>query len=120
METTPYADIVVASRHSWGLSGEPYSAEHFRFCDAFALHVAKAYMAGELGFEVADRAMNELYSYSYYDADRGMPEIAWAIFNAFDSGEFCHRGDSPDVDPELKYTRAQLAQVLDSICRVNG
>jgi hypothetical protein len=120
METISYADLVVASRHSWGLAGEPYSAQHFIFCDAFALHVAKAYMAGELGFEVADRAMNELYSFSYYDDDRGMPEVAWAVFEAFDSGAFIHDGDSPDVDQELKYTRPQLAHILDSICRVNG
>jgi hypothetical protein len=115
----PISETVLASRHTWGLEHEPYSEEHFEFCIAFARYVAENYVSGVLEFSVADQAMNELYAYSYHDADRGMPELAWEIFHAFDEGEYRHAGDAPDVEPIEKYTRPQIIEILQSIGRVN-
>jgi len=83
------------------------------FCDEFSHYVAVCYLSGTLTFEVADRAMNELFSHSYADEDRGMPSFAWQVFNAFDQGEFHHQDDPPDVDPELKYTKPILIEAFE-------
>ena len=112
--------MIGCPRQSWGVAFRAYSEEHFAFCAAFASLVAKQYLSGAMIFEIADRAMNELYAYSYVDEDRGMPEFAWKVFTAFDEGEYQHSGDLADVDPEQKYTRSFLAAALGYNSGVDG
>jgi len=38
--------------------------------------------------------------------------FAWECFLAFDSGEFFHPGDGPEVDPTEKYTRTHIEEIL--------
>lgn len=114
------AHLLSSPRSSWEVTFPAYSEEYFAFCTAFAHLVATSYMSGKLTFDFADRAMNELFSYSYTDDDRGMPDFAWQVFNAFDQGEFQHPHDSADVDPEVKYTKAILTDALAKFQGVNG
>ena len=88
---------------------------HSELCLAFSTRVASGYLDGRLSFEAADRAMNTLFAFSYVDKDRGMPDLAWQIFNAFDEGEFRHRTDSPDTDSETKHTKPRIAEIVASL-----
>jgi hypothetical protein len=45
------------------------------------------------------------------DGDR-LPDLMCNIYDAFDAGEYQHREDPPDTDPEIKYTRPLLTKVL--------
>lgn len=113
MDIKLFQQLVELPRSSWEIVYPAYSSDYFLFCDEFSHYVAMCYLSGTLSFEAADRAMNELFSYSYSDEDRGMPDFALQVFNAFDQGEFHHRDDSHDVDPEQKYTRPILIKVFE-------
>ncbi len=112
--------MIGSPRQSWGVALPAYSEEHFAFCAAFASLVANKYLSGAMLFEIADKAMNELYAHSYVDKDRGMPEFAWKVFTAFDEGEYHHSGDLADVNPEQKYTRSILSAALGHHSGVDG
>ena len=43
---------------------------------------------------------------------QAFPDITYAIFQAFDEGEYNHSQDAPDENPEEKYTRPMISQVL--------
>lgn len=90
-------------------------SSHTEFCLAFAKRVASQYLAGDLPFGHANTAMNWLYAFSYVTetAPEEMPELARKIFEAFDAGEFHHPHDPPDVDPELKYTRPEIKELVE-------
>jgi hypothetical protein len=100
---------------SIGLS--PMQEPHDDFCVLFAERIARQYLAGKLSFEQADTAANWLHGYSYaMDGSQGhMPTFALSVFDAFDSGEYYHEGDKEDVDPELRYTKPELEELLREV-----
>ena len=90
---------------------------HDEFCLLFSERVARRYLAGELNFTEADQAANWLFAHSYVSegCPGEMPEIARRVFEAFDSGEFSHPGDSTDIDPERKYTLPQIREIIEEL-----
>jgi hypothetical protein len=120
MDEASVRHLIQSPRSAWGVSFPPYSKAHFAFCTAFSLHVARAYLSGQVDFEGGDRAMNNLYSYSYHDEDRGMPEFARDIFDAFDQGEYYHSGDSRQIDPAETYTKPMLHAALEQYAGVGA
>ena len=87
------------------------------FCDAFATHVATAYLVGEIDFDYGDEAMNSLFGMMasepfFKETQSTIPKMAYAIYEAFDAGEYFHPGDAQNDDPEEKYTRPRLKQLL--------
>lgn len=88
------------------------------FCDVFALRVAERYLSGCMDYDCGDAAMNALFALTASEpffavTDRTVPETAFAIYKAFDEGEYSHDGDSStDVPPE-KYTRPRLLAIVD-------
>ena len=102
-----------ASSFEAAWSGFAQEKTHETFCDQFARRVAERYLAGELSYEVADRAMNGLYAYCYHlDSDRGMSGYAWAVFDAFEAGEYVHEGDGPEASPDETY----VVPLLRKLC----
>jgi len=97
-------------------TGLPQPNSHAEFCLAFAKQVAKQYLTSELTFDEADKAMNWLYAVSYVTetAPGEIPDLALQVFDAFDSGEFHHPDDPRGVDPELKYTRPRIIELVES------
>ncbi len=89
---------------------------HTEFCLSFAERAAKRYLKGDLSFTEADIALNWLYAISYVSdtAPGEMPDLALQIYDAFDSGEYYHSDDEPDVDPELKYTLPRIKELIES------
>lgn len=83
------------------------------FLDAFARRVAHEYADGRLSFEVADAAMNALNVYVLHQYNVTLPSYAEDVYSAFDAGEFRHNGDDVDVDPEEKYTRPEIASLVN-------
>jgi hypothetical protein len=82
------------------------------FCDQFSRYIAHHYHAGQLDFSVADTAMNALHAYVGNTYDVRLPSYAWEVFMAFDDGEHYHAHDPAGTDPEVKYTRAQIASLI--------
>jgi hypothetical protein len=86
---------------------------HSTFCDHFARYVGRGYLNGSLTYDVADRAMNGLYLYCYHlGVDRGMPDYAFRMFNAFEEGEYMHDGDSPDTVQHQIYVRPRVLELV--------
>lgn len=88
------------------------SSSREEFCDAFSRRVAHECAASRLSFEVGDAAMNRLFAFAYLGTDNILPEYSWDVFLAFDDGEYAHREDADDVDPEIKYTRPQINEIV--------
>lgn len=102
----------------------PTSEEMRSFCRAasltvddavnsIALAVARRYALGSIDYATGDKAMNCLYSYAFLQENR-LPSPMYEVYLAFDEGEYVHRGDSKDVEPEAKYTRPMIAKILQS------
>ena len=84
------------------------------FCDAFSHRVAHEYAAYRLSFSTADAALNRLHTFFYLRYDSLLPAYSWEVFEAFDEGEYQHDGDADDVNPEDKYTRPQILNIIAS------
>lgn len=79
--------------------------------------VASRYSANEIGFEEADTMMNALWAVCFSkefwaEQDRTIPPVTNAVYLAFDAGEYHRESDSPDTDPESKYTRPLIDELL--------
>ncbi|WP_111267832.1 hypothetical protein [Marilutibacter maris] len=104
--------VARASRFSDAWAGFATTEPHELFCDRFSRRVADTYLARVLSYDDADRAMNGLYAYCHHlDTDRGMPDYAWAVFTAFEAGEYVHEGDGPDTHADEKYVRPLLLKL---------
>jgi hypothetical protein len=89
------------------------AASHAVFCNDFARHVGESFLNGSLTYELADRAMNGLYIYCYHlDVDRGMPDYAFRMFNAFEESEYIHYGDTPDTIQHEKYVKPLVLELV--------
>ena len=85
--------------------------------DLLSLEIAHRYATSAISFENADRAMNRIFALVCTEEflmrnGQKFPEITNAIFQAFDEGEYYHSQDTPTDDPEEKYTKPMISQVL--------
>ena len=72
-------------------------------CDLFSRAVAQRYLAGEYSYDLADAAMNSLFSYAIPVSARALPALSWSVYIAFDEGEYREGGET--------VTRELLAKV---------
>ena len=79
--------------------------------EALAKNAATNYLGGAYSWEFGDRVMNNIYSSTYVHSDLCLPPFAWKVFEAFDEGEYVHRGVLPEMDGEPR-TRTLLLEVL--------
>lgn len=85
--------------------------------DQLSLEVARKYAKSEISFESADRIMNSVFAMICTEEfiernGQAFPDITYAVFQAFDEGEYDHSQDAPDENPEEKYTKPMILQVL--------
>jgi hypothetical protein len=78
------------------------------FSDSFAKEIAQRYLQGLLGFDVADCAINALSGWTPLE---DFSPCSWAIYRAFDEGEYLHRGQALGTNEEL-YTRPMLRKAM--------
>ncbi|WLH32668.1 hypothetical protein [Pseudomonas canadensis] len=83
-----------------------------------SLTVAEGYMCGTLGYEFCDGVMNGIVNAIL---DLGMigeiPHPAFALYQAFDQGEWSRSSDSPDTDLGEKYTTPTVLEILRNLER---
>lgn len=81
-----------------------------------AIAMADQFLSGARDFHACDEVMNLLFSdIVNLGMDAEMPEPAFSIYLAFDSGEHWHTGDNKEVVPWEKWTRPELVQILDRL-----
>lgn len=90
--------------------------------DSLALHIASCFLGGTLEFDECDLAMSSLFhvmtSEPYFElTGRSIPADAFAVYRAFDEGEYVHPGDQPDDVPSVKYTIPLLRALLEGKSR---
>lgn len=89
------------------------TAPHAVFCDDFAHYVGESFLNGSLTYDLADRAMNGLYVYCYHlDIDRGMPDYAFRMLNAFEEGEYIHDGDTPGTIQHERHVKPLVLELV--------
>ncbi|CAI8943428.1 MULTISPECIES: hypothetical protein [Pseudomonas] len=83
-----------------------------------AIAVAEGFISNTQDFEFCDEIMNALFvAIVDVSMHAPMPEPAFSIYRAFDTGEYTHSGDSTDVCPWEKYTRPEIERILHSTGR---
>jgi hypothetical protein len=81
-----------------------YGCSRKSFSENFAKEVAQRYLQGILAFDVADCAINALSDWMPLE---DFSACCWAIYRAFDEGEYLHLGQAAGTNEEL-FTRPLL------------
>lgn len=82
------------------------------------LHVAENYHTGKYSYEFSDEVVNLVFGHMTDDfildhtVGNTLPEPAFSIYLAFDSGEYQRRSDADTVCPIKKYTDPEIALIL--------
>jgi hypothetical protein len=79
--------------------------------DAVALDIATAYDRGLLTFADADELSNAVWSHMLATPDRPLADLATAVFEAFDAGEWDH---DDGLDPQVHHTDPEIRRILDT------
>ena len=88
------------------------------FCNEFSILVAKGFLEATMSYEFCDCAMNYLWGFitsPLFGFENAIPELAFAIYEAFDQGEYYHSNDSRDIDPREKYTRPMITEIFGGL-----
>ena len=81
--------------------------------DQIALYLARGFQSSERSFAFCDAVINDLHGV-IVGADDHRPDLFWAIFLAFDEGEYYH-GNNRDEDPVEAYTRPMITRALEGV-----
>ena len=80
--------------------------------DRIAIYLARGFHRSELTFEFCDAVVNDIHGI-ITSGDEDRPDLFWAIYLAFDEGEYYH-GNKRDEDPVEVYTRPQIARIMEN------
>jgi len=78
------------------------------FSETFAIEVACRYLQDTLSFDIANCAINAL---STWTPQENFTACSWAVYRAFDEGEYLHPGQTPGTNEDL-YTRPMLRKAM--------
>lgn len=86
------------------------------YSNRLALDVAQGFLEGRLDFAFCDEALSCLFTFimepQFLESAQGLPQPAFALYQAFDTTEY-YRGSEPvDVDAVERYTRPRVAEIL--------
>ena len=81
------------------------------FSDYFAIGIAQRYLEGSLAFAVADCAINALAGWMPLE---DFSESSWAVYRAFDEGEYLHPGQVAGTNEDL-FTRPMLRIAMSDV-----
>ena len=112
-------DGLIGRAAAWELRAEEFNAaaraagiSSSELTDAFARAVADGFRSGVIPWVVGDEAMNWLIQHSLPEDGVGvLSPLAERVFEAFDQGEFIHRGEPEDRQGEAR-TRTLLNWAL--------
>ena len=85
--------------------------------DSLARQVGRAYLAGELHYDVGNQVMNAVMNAVTSPeflavSNSAVPKLTLDVYLAFDAGEYLHPKDQTDENPAAKYTRPMLQSLL--------
>ena len=84
-----------------------------RLWEAVAGELALGFSEDTLSYNFCDDLANLMFGWLDDDSNwPGVPDFFMRVYLAFDAGEYRHRGDAEDVDPEVKYTRPLIAEIV--------
>lgn len=89
-------------------------------CDTLSLEIAKLYLSHGISWKDGDAAMNGLFSWAYDPDDVGLPPFSWAVYQAFDEGEYIHPGEPLDTDSTLRTAPMLLAALAQPPIAANA
>jgi hypothetical protein len=104
LNAQPVAEAFDDALASYGDSREVFS-------DRFACRVAQRYLEGSLSWDVASCAINCLSAWTPLE---NFSNFSWAIYRAFDEGEYLHPGQQSGTNEEL-YTRPMLHEAMSAV-----
>lgn len=78
------------------------------FSDNYAKQIAELYLMGSIDFRIADYAMNALSTWTPLE---DFSSYTWAVYRAFDEGEYLHQGQAIGSNEEV-YTRPLLRKAM--------
>ena len=102
------AIVTKALIETWALENDLQRGELY---DQIAMALAVGFTRSYLDFEFCDQVANDLHAIMTL-ADEARPSLFWEVYNAFDEGEYDH-GDGSAQDPVERYTRPQIALVVE-------
>ena len=79
--------------------------------DQIAAHLARGFHASRLDFCFCDAVVNDLFGV-ITSADERRPDLFWAVYLAFDEGEYYHNNNRNE-DPVEAYTRPMIARIIE-------
>ena len=85
-----------------------YGASRSEFSDSFSKEIAERSLAGSIDFDIADCAMNALSAWTPLE---DFPSYSWAVYQAFDEGEYLHPGQVIGSNEDV-YTRPLLHKAM--------
>ncbi|MFW9087996.1 hypothetical protein ACOI7N_26095 [Pseudomonas sp. P2758] len=75
--------------------------------------VAHGYLQRALSYDFCDAVMNGIIgAVVEVGMTDDMPQPAFALYQAFDQGEWIRRYDPPETNPAEKYTRPMVDQIM--------
>ena len=78
--------------------------------DGIALEIAHLYATRKVDFAAANALANVMFAFATQHACLG--STLHAVFLAFDAGEYLPPNARKGVDPEIEYTRPQIAKII--------
>jgi hypothetical protein len=80
--------------------------------DGIAMYLARGFHTGTLSFAFCDRVVNHLNLTDHAkNGPSTEPTLFWAVYLAFDAGEYWRPGD--DRDPIISYTRPDIGKIVE-------
>jgi len=78
--------------------------------------VAKAYLQGYLLYDFCDGVMNGIITAVVeVGMTNDMPQPAFSLCQAFDQGEWFRSNDPPETDPNDKYTKPAVEEIMRTL-----
>ncbi|HCN44733.1 MAG TPA: hypothetical protein DIT18_02940 [Pseudomonas sp.] len=75
--------------------------------------LAVDFLSGSLTYDFCDQVINGLFdAITDLGIQNEFPEPAFALYKAFDQGEWVRQDDPPGIDPGEKYTRPQVVAIM--------
>lgn len=90
-----------------------------KLVEKLSVETALKYWNGDINFDDGDCIMNNLYFYwqlnPLHFENEGFSKISMDCYEAFDAGEYRREEDGPKVNPQKKYTKPIIEEILKSI-----
>lgn len=86
------------------------------FSNRLALSLARGFLEGSLDYAFCDDTLNCLFAFimepQFLESGEGLPEPAFAIFQAFDATEYYRSSEGAGIDAVERHTRPRLVEIL--------